>query len=524
MLPAGRVVALAAGAPATTVTLSPVASASGVRALRLTDGTGAEYWVELRLPSGRDDWLGTSRDVFGLGAGVLLRQTGSGQHTSLLLDTTPSPAAGWSSDSRVALRTPGEGVVFAGGRFRLELTRLTTTAADIRVTEPAAAPPAPHPVEALHQALGGDAGPVGPARAGLYCGLPAGGCSRAYAHAVISWSPGSGAHVVLGAIGQRWAQQGWETGRLGYPVGDEACGLRDGGCFQSFQGGAVYWSPASGPHVVLGSIGQRWGQQGWTAGRLRLPGRQRGLRSPRRRLLPAVPGRAVYWSPAAGAHVVLGAIGQRWAQQGWESGRLGYPVGSEVCGLRDGGCFQPFQGGPVYWSPGSGAHVVLGAIGQRWAQQGWESGRLGYPVGGEVCGLRDGGCFQPFQGGSLYWSPGSGAQVVLGAIGVRWAQQGWESGSLGYPVGGEVCGLRDGGCFQPFQGGAVYWSPASGAHPVGGIGAALHGAWGGQGWESGRLGYPVEGPRIAARRGVVVEQRFQGGLMAVDSRGRVSVR
>ncbi len=231
----------------------------------------------------------------------------------------------------------------------------------------------------------------------------------------------------------------------------------------------------------------------------------------------------MYWSPASGAHVVLGSIGERWGGQGWEFGRLGYPLSGEVCGLRDGGCFQPFQGGSVYWSPASGAHVVLGSIGERWGGQGWEFGRLGYPLSGEVCGLRDGGCFQPFQGGSVYWSPASGAQVVLGSIGDRWGQQGWEFGWLGYPVGSEVCGLRGGGCFQPFQGGAVYWSPASGAHPVGGYGAALARAWGQQGWEFGRLGYPLEGPR-AGSRGVAVEQRFQGGLMAVDGRGRVSVR
>src|SRR6478672_5712929 len=36
---------------------------------------------------------------------------------------------------------------------------------------------------------------------------------------------------------------------------------------------------------------------------------------------------------------------------------------------------------------------------------------------------------------------------------------------LGAQTSGIVCGLRDGGCYQNFQNGAVVWSPSFGAHP-----------------------------------------------------------
>src|SRR3712207_8929202 len=39
---------------------------------------------------------------------------------------------------------------------------------------------------------------------------------------------------------------------------------------------------------------------------------------------------------------------------------------------------------------------------------------LGAVAGTFHCGLRDGGCFQPFQYGSIYWSRASGAQAVIG--------------------------------------------------------------------------------------------------------------
>ncbi|TFV51962.1 hypothetical protein E4P43_07880 [Blastococcus sp. TF02A-35] len=133
--------------------------------------------------------------------------------------------------------------------------------------------------------------------------------------------------------------------------------------------------------------------------------------------------------------------------------------------------------------------------------------------------MRGGGCWQPFQGGTIHWSPTTGAHATDGMIREAWGRLGWENGRMGYPTGGVVCGLRGGGCWQPFQGGAIHWSPATGAHATFG---AIRDAWGRQGWENGRLGYPVSGEMVS---GGVVRQNFQGGYITVDRRtGRVTVR
>ncbi|NNG19920.1 septal ring lytic transglycosylase RlpA family protein [Naumannella sp. ID2617S] len=238
------------------------------------------------------------------------------------------------------------------------------------------------------------------------------------------------------AIGIRYYALGGVSSPLGAPISREYCGLRDGGCAQNFE-------------------------RGWMA-----------------------------WSPATGAHPVWGAILGRFGTVGYEAGALGYPISGEYCGLRDGGCAQNFQHGPIAWSPGSGAHPVWGSILQAYAGQGYEAGPLGYPIGSEYCGLRDGGCAQNFQNGPVAWSFGTGAHPVRGAILGAYAGQGYEAGHLGYPVSSEYCGLRDGGCAQNFQNGPVAWSPGTGAHPVRG---AILGAYAGQGYEAGRLGYPTSG-------------------------------
>ncbi|OYO02671.1 5'-nucleotidase C-terminal domain-containing protein [Enemella evansiae] len=251
-------------------------------------------------------------------------------------------------------------------------------------------------------------------------------------------------------------------GPLGKPIGNKFCGLRDGGCGQHFENGSVYSSPNTGEHVVKG------------------------------------------------------AIRDKWAATGWETGKLGYPTSDEFCGLRDGGCAQRFEGGLIYWTPATGAYPVWGAISVAYADVRWETSKLGYPTSDEFCGLRDGGCAQRFTGGLIYWSPASGPAPVWGAIGQKYADLGWETGQLGYPLGGEFCGLRDGGCAQRFQGGSIYWSPASGAHQSWGL---IRDYWAQNGWETGRFGYPVWDEQCAPNGDAwECRQSYQGGVITYNSR------
>ena len=250
---------------------------------------------------------------------------------------------------------------------------------------------------------------LGTSTSAITCGLVNGGCFQNYTGGAVMWSPAAGAQVTpLGPVRDAWAAHGYETGSLGYPTSNEVCGLRNGGCFQNFQRGAIMWSPASG------------------------------------------------------AHLSVGAIRQAWAARGYEGGSLAYPTSDEVCGLRNGGCFQNYQGGAILWSPASGAHATpLDAMRSAWAAQGYETGSLGYPTSDEVCGLRNGGCFQNYQGGAVMWSQASGAHLSLGAIRQAWAAQGYEMGKLGYPTSNEYIS-GSGSVTQDYQGGKISWSPVTG--------------------------------------------------------------
>jgi len=170
----------------------------------------------------------------------------------------------------------------------------------------------------------------------------------------------------------------------------------------------------------------------------------------------------IYYSGATGAFEVHGGIRSKWAALGSEAGLLGYPLTDESP-TRDGvGRVSRFQGGSVHWSPWTGAFEVHGGIGAHFAALGEEGGGvLGYPTSDELR-ARDGvGRYNTFQYGVLYWSPATGAHEVHGAIGATWRSMGSEASTLGYPVSDEyyVPGARR----SDFQRGSIVWNAATGA-------------------------------------------------------------
>ncbi|WP_432494046.1 CAP domain-containing protein [Kineococcus auxinigenes] len=158
-------------------------------------------------------------------------------------------------------------------------------------------------------------------------------------------------------------------------------------------------------------------------------------------------------------HRLQGAILSRYQGTGGPGSALGLPTTSELAAPDRTGRFAHFDGGSIYWTPSTGAQVVRGAIRGAWSSLGWENSAVGYPTGEEFA-IRDGGRVQRFARGLVYWTPKLGAHEVHGAFGGTYAAQGWENGSLGYPRTGEYA--VKGGVRQEFQGGTLTWDRVSG--------------------------------------------------------------
>jgi len=211
----------------------------------------------------------------------------------------------------------------------------------------------------------------------------------------------------------RYAQLGLGGGTLGSPVGAEYA--VPGGTAQNYTGGRIYYSPQTGARIVRGAILTHYLTLGGPAGRAGLPSTDE-LPTPdgvgRFNHFIGSGGASIYWTPATGAQEVQGLIRTLWAGSGWERGPLGYPTTDETTTPDQLGRYNHFTGsaGSIYWTPGTGAHEVHGAIAARWAALGWERSPLGYPTSNEYAVT--GGRASAFAHGTITWSAATGAVTV----------------------------------------------------------------------------------------------------------------
>ncbi|MGL6236033.1 MAG: alpha/beta hydrolase-fold protein [Segniliparus sp.] len=222
-----------------------------------------------------------------------------------------------------------------------------------------------------------------------------------------------------------------------------------GGKEEDFKGGRVFWSEAAGAHAVLGAIDAQYAAAGGPAGALGLPQSDEADTQDGEGKFTKFANGSVYWSPDLGAKTVHGEIFKAWAAAGYESGPVGYPSEEERPTPGGSGVVQGFQRGLWYWTAQTGAHPVGGAILQKYAAGGYEQGQLGFPVSDEIP-LAGGGKVQRFSGGNVYWRADLGAVTVLsGPIMSEWAMGGYENGPFGFPV--EDQAPIDNGVHQVFE-------------------------------------------------------------------------
>lgn len=145
---------------------------------------------------------------------------------------------------------------------------------------------------------------------------------------------------------------------------------------------------------------------------------------------PAVAGR----SPAA-----ADAIDAKYRSWGGADSPLGQPVGEAY--PVGAGAGRDYAGGAIFYSPGTGAHVMYGLILERYRELGGPAGALGFPTTDEEEALGGSDRFSDFSaadGATVYWNPEAGAWLIRGPILEAWNHLGGAEGPMGHPTAAEV--------------------------------------------------------------------------------------
>jgi uncharacterized protein with LGFP repeats len=333
------------------------------------------------------------------------------------------------------------------------------------------------------------------------------------------------------AISAAWDAGGGATGPLGpkdggvYPIGE--------GFGQNFAGGKIFFTPATGAHIMTGLILAKYESLGGPADSdLGFPTIDEGAgRAPdsRNTTFSAADKPVIFFTPDTGALVVRGPINAAWDKLGGSSGALGVPAEDET--YHGTVVTQKFTGGELSYdtkaktfttAPPDLAGQLSGldipvdptsAINAARRAAGGSLGPLGsaqgppYPIGRDGLG-------QNFAGGKIFYSPDTGANVVTGQVLAKYESVGGPGGDLGFPTTSEVDGGLGGdsrmSSFAADDKPVIFWTPDFGAVIVRG---AMTAAWQKLGGATGTLGAPMADQ---SESGDVISQRFSGGVISWD--------
>jgi uncharacterized protein with LGFP repeats len=322
------------------------------------------------------------------------------------------------------------------------------------------------PILDRYQQLGGPGGSLGFPTSDTTTTTDGSGQYATFGGTSIYYTANTGAHLVGGLIRTKWLALGAEQ-TLGYPTTDETSTPDGVGRYNHFSatgGASIYWTPNTGAHSIQGPIRDKWAALGWERG-LGYPINDQTTTpdgAGRYNHFSLAAGASIYWTSTTGAHSIQGAIRDKWTALGREQG-LGYPTTDESTtpdGVGRYNHFSASSGASIYWTPNTGAHSIQGPIRDKWAALGWERG-LGYPTTDQNTTPDGIGRYNHFTGSaSIYWTPSTGAWSLYGAIRDKWASLGWETGRLGYPTSDEY-GVT-GGRRNTFQHGYITWYSANG--------------------------------------------------------------
>lgn len=369
------------------------------------------------------------------------------------------------------------------GRAATGLVSVALMAGMVLLAPPAVATPegdADAAITAAWDAGGGDTGPLGPKDGGVF---PAGeGFGQNFAGGKIFFTPDTGAHIVSGAILEKYESLGGPADSdLGFPTIDEGAGRAPNSRNSTFSAAdkpVIFWTPDTGARVVRGAINQAWDTLGGSAGVLGVPSEDETTNGDT--VTQKFTGGEVSWDRktkafttqppelagqlgaievpsdatsaiAAARRAAGGALGPLGAEEGAQ-----YAIGADGVG-------QNYAGGKIFYSPDTGANVVTGPVLSKYESVGGATGDLGFPTTSEA----DGGltpqsrvvAFAAADQPVIFWTPDFGAVIVRGAMNAAWEKLGGATGELGAPKADQT---ENGTVIsQQFNGGSISWDKAT---------------------------------------------------------------
>jgi uncharacterized protein with LGFP repeats len=254
---------------------------------------------------------------------------------------------------------------------------------------------------------------------------------------------------------------------MGYPISDEFRTPNKNGAGQHFQFGSIYWSEPTGAHEIHGAIKDKWASMGWENSFLGFPVTDETATPDGYGRFSFFENGAIYFHPHLGTFAIPRLIADVWKKEGWEKGKLGYPISDEI--IKNNNSVQLFEFGAIISNKAGAYKVIFNSLRSqnglytKWKQTGGVDSYLGDLVtANKNYPKMFKHFFAEFQNGFIYEDGTTAFVIKKGPIFEYYAKQGWETGKIGLPIQDEKV-AKDGTVYQNFQGGTIFYTQALGA-------------------------------------------------------------
>ena len=369
-----------------------------------------------------------------------------------------------------------------------------------------------------------------------------------YQNGYIVGSDKTGYYESMGGIRDYWCKNGFEGGKMGFPVGNIRTDKATGGEYQAYENGIVIGSAKTGYYVISEEYLQKWLKNPSEYG---LPSEDEtdkqltlqaalftsdgfiisgdiykkwlslDLGKPID-ILRSNKNTGIYWQEYEKGYVLgnakygfyesSGPIRQVWRSFGFEGGKLGFPVDDIRTNEKSGIVFQQYQKGYIVGKDDLGYYESTGKIRDYWHRFNFENGKMGFPISNIGTNTKTGIYFQEYENGFILGNDKYGYHESTGKIREVWRSFGFEGGKFGFPVDDIRTNTATNMTWQQYQNGYIVGNDKVGFYESTG---ALREYWRKSGYESGKMGFPTSNVRTS---GNYQYQQYQNGVLYYNTK------
>ena len=304
------------------------------------------------------------------------------------------------------------------------------------------------PIREYWSKLGFESGNYGFPLGGIETNPSTGITYQQYQSGFIVGKEDTGYWESMGPIRDVWAKNGFEWGKLGFPTTAVSYDLRTNTHEQEYERGVIVGN-GSKYYILSRKIYDYW-KTNYT--KLGSPAEDLATNSSTNISWVRFKNGYIVGNDNTGYWESMGGIRDIWARNGFEWGKLGFPLGAITYDSTSKAYSQQYERGFIVGNDSTGYYILSDGIYSYWKDN---ATKLGLPIDNLSSNLSTGISWVEFKNGYIVGRDSTGYWESMGGIRDIWARNGFEWGRYGFPLGTMTYDEATGTYSQAYENGTI---------------------------------------------------------------------